>query len=287
MPTPRIASGDYEIGFDPADGGGVIFLRHRGVDVLRPAPQVRTGPLDLSCFALVPYANRIAHGRFVWEGREVLIAPNMKGDASPMHGDGWLSAWSAAQIAEDRIVLELRHAAGAWPWSYLARQTIHADPRGVSFELELTNLSAEAMPAGLGYHPYFPGRADARLRADVQAVWLTDNELLPTRLAPADTFGDWAAGAPLASPTLIDNCHTGWAGPAEITLADRGLTVRMSATGSLHWLHVFSPPGESFFAVEPVSHRPDALNTESPTAEGVIVLPPGASHAAGMRIEVV
>ena len=173
MPTPRIASGDYEVGLDPADGGGVIFLRHRGVDVLRPAPQVRAGPLDLSCFALVPYANRIAHGRFVWDAREVLIAPNMKGDASPMHGDGWLSAWSVAQVADDRIVLELRHAAGAWPWSYLARQTIHADPRGVSFELELTNLSAEAMPAGLGYHPYFPARADARLRADVRGVWLT------------------------------------------------------------------------------------------------------------------
>ncbi len=282
-----IACGDYEVGFDPADGGGVIFLRCRGVDVLRPAPEVRTGPLDLSCFALVPYANRIAHGRFVWEGREVLITPNMKGDPSPLHGDGWLSAWSVAEAMADRIVLELRHEASAWPWSYLARQTIHADERGVSFELAITNLSAEAMPAGLGYHPYFPGRADARLRADVQAVWLTDQDLLPTRLGPADTFGDWAAGAPLASPMLIDNCHTRWSGPAEITLADRGLMVRMSASASLHWLHVFSPPGETFFAVEPVSHRPDALNCESPTGEGVIVLPPGASHAVGMRIEVV
>lgn len=283
----RVASGDYEAGVDPGIGGGVGFLRFKGVDVLRPAPAAPTGPLDLACFPLVPYANRIGHGRFVWEGREVLLAPNMAGDPSPLHGDGWLSAWSVAEAAADRIVLDLRHEAGAWPWSYLARQTIRADPGGVRFELAVTNLAAEAMPVGLGYHPYFPGRATARLRADVQAVWLTDEALLPTRLGPADAFGDWAAGAPLAKPALIDNCHTGWTGLAEIDLADRGLKVRVSASSSLHWLHVFSPPGQDFFAVEPVSHRPDALNTEAPMSEGVILLPPGASHAVGMRVEVV
>jgi aldose 1-epimerase len=282
-----IASREYEVGLDPEDGGGVTFVRHRGVDVLRPAPAVRKGPLDLSCFALVPYANRIAHGRFVWEGREVLLAPNMAGDPSPLHGDGWLSAWSVVETAADRIVLELRHPAGGWPWSYLARLVVHADDRGVSIELELTNLSDQAMPAGLGFHPYFPGRAAAGLQAKVQAVWLTDSQLLPTVLAAPNTFGDWAAGAALASPGLIDNCHTGWSGVAEITLADRGLQVRLSASSSLHWLQVFSPPGQDFFAVEPVSHRPDALNTEDPIGEGVMLLPPGAAHAVGMRIEVV
>jgi aldose 1-epimerase len=283
---PTIASGDYEVGLDPEDGGGVTFLRFKGVDVLRPAPAVRHGPLELSCFPLVPYANRIGHGRFTWRGRKVSLEPNMAGDPSPMHGDGWLSVWSAAEAAADRIVLELRHTAGAWPWSYLARQTIAANPGGVSLGLELTNRSDSVMPAGLGFHPYFPGRSAARLQAQVQAVWLTDAELLPTRLGPPETFGDWAAGAPLAIPELIDNCHTGWSGPAEISLGDRGLVVRLTAGPAQRWLQVYSPPGQDFFAIEPVSHRPDALNTSNPKSEGVMALPPGAALRASLRIEV-
>ena len=283
---PTIAAGDYELGMDPEVGGGVTFLRFRGVDVLRPAPPAPTGPLDLSCFPLVPYSNRITHGRFVWEGREIALAPNMRGDPSALHGDGWLSAWSLAEASPERMVLELRQAAGAWPWSYLARQIAHADPRGVTLELEVTNLSDEAMPVGLGFHPYFPGRTSARLKAEVTAVWLTDAEILPTELGPADAFGDWAADAPVATPVLIDHCYTGWTGPADITLADRGIKVRLTASASLHWLHVYSPPGQDFFAVEPVGQRPDALNTEDPRAEGVIVLPPGASHTVAMRLEV-
>ena len=279
-----ISSGDYEVGVTEA-GGGITFLRLRGVDVLRPAPAQPAVPLDLSCFPLVPYANRIAHGRFTWEGRQVSIEPNTPGDPSPMHGDGWLSVWSIAQLSADRIVLEMRHSAGAWPWGYLARQTIAADPGGVSLGLELINQSDGLMPAGLGLHPYFPGRSEARLTAEVRAVWLTDKDLLPTDLAPPDRFGDWARGAPLAAAELIDNCHTGWSGPAEIVLADRDMLVRLTAAPSQRWLHVYSPPGQDFFAIEPVSHRPDALNTPNPMGEGVIALPPGAALRAGMRIE--
>ena len=44
-------------------------------------------------FPLVPYVNRIRGGRFTFRGREVRLAPNMAGDPSPLHGQGWLSPW--------------------------------------------------------------------------------------------------------------------------------------------------------------------------------------------------
>ena len=279
----RIASQNYEIGVSPEIGGGVSWLRFRGADVLRPALDGAKSPLQLACFPLLPYANRIASGQFVWAGRTVTLSPNMKGEPHPLHGDGWRSPWTVAETSPDHLVLELHRAAGDWPWAYAARQTIHAAANGVGFELEIVNLADTAMPAGLGFHPYFPDRSSARLKASVGTVWLTDDEMLPTRQAPPAQVRAWESGAPVEAPGLIDNCYTQWWGPADIRLP--GLGVRLTASKSLGCLHVYSPPGEDFFCVEPVSHRPDALNAINPVGEGVVALPPGGRLQASMHIE--
>ena len=281
----QLASQDYQVGVSPQTGGAMTHLRFRGVDVLRPAPDSADGPLQLACFPLVPYANRIAQGQFVWEGRTVTLSPNTKGEPHPLHGDGWRSSWTVAETSPDHVVLELHHAADDWPWAYAVRQTIHADAQGVGLELEIINLADTAMPAGLGFHPYFPDRSGARLKASVGTVWLTDDEMLPTRQAPPAQVRDWDLWAPVEATGLIDNCYTQWWGPADIRLPDRGLAVRLSASKNLGCLHVYSPPGEDFFCVEPVSHRPDALNAPNAVGQGVAALPPGGRLQASMRIE--
>ncbi len=284
-PLLEIASGAYEVGLTPS-GGGVAYLRFQGVDVLRPAGESRDGPLGLSSFPLVPYANRIAHGQFTWGGRSVSLAPNFGDHPHCLHGDGWLAPWTAAQAGADLAILDLDREGGDWPWAYSARQTVQADREGVTFELELLNRAESAMPAGLGFHPYFPDRSDARLTANVESVWLASEDGLPTTAAAADTFGDWASGAPLRSTALIDHCHAGWAGLAAIVLPRQGLMVRMTASANLGYLHIYSPPGEDFFCVEPVSHRPDALNALDPIMQGVAALLPGARLRATMRLQV-
>ena len=64
--------------------------------------------LDAASFPLVPYVNRIRGGRFTFRGREVRLAPNMAGDPSPLHGQGWLNpvARSRRRTSAD-AVLEL------------------------------------------------------------------------------------------------------------------------------------------------------------------------------------
>jgi aldose 1-epimerase len=282
----KIASADYEVGLTPEEGGGVTFLRFRGTDVLRPAVAHRRGPLELSSFPLVPYANRIAHGRFNWSGYAVSLAPNFGDHPHTLHGEGWREAWRLAHVKSDSAVLEIDHRPGEWPWAYAARQTVLVDPQGVTFELELSNLDRSAMPAGLGFHPYFPDRASARLRAQVGHVWLTGEDALPKCQAPGAHFGDWAADTAVTSRSLIDHCHTNWPGQADIALPVRGLKVRMTASPNLHFLHIYSPPGEDYFCVEPVSHRPDAVNAIAPLEEGVVSLHPGGRLSATMRLQV-
>ena len=61
--------------------------------------------------------------------------------------------------AATEVVLEHRHAAGEWPWAYRATQRFSLTPAALNVEMVVTNESGTTMPAGLGWHPYFPRTA--------------------------------------------------------------------------------------------------------------------------------
>ena len=55
---------------DPRRGGAIRDFKWRGQDVLRPTPaQAGDDPFDTACFPMVPFVNRVAHGRFNFGGR--------------------------------------------------------------------------------------------------------------------------------------------------------------------------------------------------------------------------
>jgi aldose 1-epimerase len=87
--------------------------------------------------------------------------------------------------------------------------------------------------------------------------------------------------------SLLDHCHTGWSGSALITLAPGKPRLRLSGSPALKWLHLYSPPDQDFFCIEPVTHRPDALNAPDPQAEGVRVLQPGETLEAVLTLDIV
>jgi aldose 1-epimerase len=275
---------DWALALAPETGGAVAGLTVGGRDVLRPAPAGTTDVLQMGCFPLVPFANRIAHGRFCFGDRSVEIAPNMGDHPHPLHGQGWQSSWTVEAVEDHYARLGLAYSGGDWPWPYDAVQTFELSDGALTVTLTLTNRAAEPAPVGLGFHPYFPGKATAWITAQVAGVWLADPQCLPTLHMRRLPFDDWRAGLAVDRCVLIDHCHTGWDGRAVIDLPDQRLQVRMAGSPGLGWLHIFAPPSEDFFCVEPVSQRPNALNAADPSADGVRVLAPGESWSVSMRL---
>jgi len=269
----------------PDLGGSVLSFTCAGRDVLRPTPDGATDILQTACFPLVPYANRIAEGRFGFGGRMATLARNMAGQAHPLHGDGWRGAWRVESLDAASAVLAFDAAGSAWPWAYGARQTLRLTASSLTLELAVTNLDAEPGPFGLGFHPYFPHAREARLTASTAGVWMADAEMLPTHWAEGTPLADWGEGAAVQGHGLIDHCHTGWTGPARLDLGADRPGLALSASPELAWLHIYTPPDEDFFCVEPVSHAPNALNRPDPLAHGVRVLQPGETLRAWMRLE--
>ncbi|GAA0323124.1 aldose 1-epimerase [Sphingomonas oligophenolica] len=276
-----LAGAGWELDLLPALGGAIGALRYRREDILRPTPDGATDPLQSACFPLVPYANRIAGGRFGFAGRDVQLPLNFGDHPNSLHGIGWQRPWKVVEAGAGKAVLALDHGGGdGWPWAWHAEQLFELGGEGLSATLTLTNKARQPMPAGIGLHPYFAIQPGTTLRLNVARAWLTDQNQIPNEAAGADHFGDWAAGAPIWDAGFIDHSYEGWDGLATLERGDH--IVRLSAEGARD-LHLYHPEGESFCCLEPVSHLPDAFNR----ADGVFdVVPAGGSVALSMRIAV-
>jgi aldose 1-epimerase len=256
-----LRAGALELALAPEVGGSIarFDLLKEGArePIMRPAPDGSRDVLQAASFPLVPFANRIRGGTFECDGRTITLTPNMPGDRSPLHGQGWLSVWSVESADERSARLAFRHPGGEWPWTYDARQSFTLDEDGLAVELACRNLSAEPMPCGLGLHPYFPCNRDTRLDAVVEAVWTIDADVLPVSRESAS--GRYGLEDRAICGQSLDNGYDGWSGTVRITWPDHGLALELTSPDAERF-QVFSPPEGAVFVAEPVQNANAALN---------------------------
>lgn len=277
-----LESGLWSIGIDAARGGGILFCRYRGEHVLRPASVEHSSfePLQLASFPLVPFSNRIHRGRFVFDGREVVLPENMPGEPNAIHGQGWMERWEVVDEEPARIGLRFAHAPGDWPWSYVADQVLSLDADRLSIEMRVTNTSDTAMPAGLGMHPYFVRTNTCRIRFDADRIWTGREHGIPDEAQfPTGAFA--FSELREVGDKAIDHCYGGWNGQADIVWPETGLGLSVRASEALRHLVVYAPPGEDFFCLEPVSNMNNAVNwLDREVDTGLRILAPGETLSA-------
>jgi aldose 1-epimerase len=284
----QLGSNSLELALAPPMGGAIANLLHTESGrkpLLRSSGLVPSQILETACFPLVPYCNRIRGGRFRFRGREVRIAPNMPGDPSPLHGQGWLAAWEVERATADEAELVFRHAGGEWPWTYEARQVFRVRDRRLDVMITCRNEDAEPMPCGLGQHPYFPCGPHTRLDTEVATVWTIDRDVLPIEEVPAAARYDLRDR--LVCGQDLDHGFGGWGGRFRLTDPDRGFATELSSPDA-RFFQLYSPPAGGLIAAEPVSHANAALNEpeEAWPRLGLRVLAPGETMSLQMRIEV-
>ena len=278
-----LAAGDLLVELAPEVGGSIARFRYGEQDLLRPAPDGADDAGAMACFPLVPFSNRIRGGVFSCDGREVKLAPNLAGDPSPLHGQGWRSKWAVEVADAASATLAFVHEPGEWPWLFESRQVFTLDASGLSVTLNCRNLSPERMPCGLAQHPYFPCDGATRLDTDVTDVWLIDENVLPTERVPV--AGKYLPSNGPVCGRGLDHGYEGWSGTAMIDWG-RGAKVRMSAPAPRFQL--FAPASGGLFVAEPVENANAALNLpqEEWEAAGIMLLAEGEKRALTVRFDV-
>jgi len=299
MSEPRteivtLTSGKARLAVAPFLGGSLLGYwweidgtRHDWLIGSREAGIAGYQELRLASFPLVPYSNRIRDGRFSFRGRSV-EEPVAPGHTNALHGHGWRLPWRVTARDNDALTMEYEHRPhpgdAGWPWPYRAWQRLVLTPQALSMTMGIENRAGEAMPAGLGHHPYFPRSRQTRVTATIAGIWWPEAGQLPIeRMAPPPD-SDPRRGI-LVDEVSLDHGYAGWNGSARVELPERRAAVTMTADPALSTLVIFSPPGRGFVCVEPVSHCIDAFNLAAGgmADTGMRVLEPGESWQTIVR----
>lgn len=291
----HLENGELSLAVAPHAGGAIASFRLGDTPLLREASEEALAAgeaTQTASFPLVPFSGRIAWATFSFGGEEHRLARNFGDNPHYLHGLGWRSRWSVGPRGENAVTLVLDHdasdaeAARHWPYSLRAELTYALEPDALTMTLAVENRDARPMPAGLGFHPYFPRRPGATLRFRAANVWLPDENEIPTkREAPRGDY-DFSSAKAVETVTL-DNAFAGFGGKAELTFPDRRIALTIDAEPLFSHCVVFVPPGKDFFCFEPVSHMPDAIHRMAEVKDhGLRILAPHERLVGTARIAV-
>ncbi|MBS7809025.1 aldose 1-epimerase [Variovorax sp. PCZ-1] len=276
-----LQSADLRMQIRPDVGGCIEGLWWKGLAVLRSSTAGSLQNVRLSaCYPLIPFSNRVAHAKLVWNGTDHPLVKNFAGEEHSIHGIGWQRAWEVLEQSDDFCMLSLEHTGGAaWPFAFDASQTFRLHDNALEMTMSITNQSSQAAPVGLGWHPYFVKRAASRIAFEASGIWQMSAEKLPTDLHPSTGLKQDCASLD------VDNCFEGWSG--EVALHDEAMQIQISS--DMRRLVVFTNADKDFVAIEPVSHANNAMNAGNPKeseTRGVVTLEPGQSWQVSMQIAV-
>lgn len=293
MAAPRLVTltdGVAEATVAPDLGGGLASYDLVGAAeraaLFRPCRDLsRAGPFDLANNLLVPWSNRISGGGFHFGGRFHPLEPNLPGELYPIHGNGFSSAWAVENASAELVELSVT-SNGPGPFRYEARATYALDAGALNMGLWVRNVGAEALPFGLGFHPWVVRTPHTLLMAKAQQVMLENSDHLPVGQASVSSRPEWDFATPRALPAAwINNAFLGWDGRAKVLWSERSLALEIVADPPLSTYILYSPGGNSdFFCFEPVSHLIDAHNLPGgASASGLIILAPQETMSAACQ----
>lgn len=261
---------NQHLGLVPSLGGGAAAwqIDHAGgkLDLWRPWAG-STDRYTLASFPLVPWSNRISAGGFEYDGVHYPMAANRVGEPYPIHGDGWLQPWTLHQPQDNTLEMTLESQGfDGNPYAYRALQRFVLIDGGMDQTLTVTHTGERPLPYGLGQHPFFPRPVGTRLTTQVQGVWLSRPDCLPTQHT-AEFPESWDPRTGMdVNGSLVDNAYTGWSGEACISWPEYQLALMMREPNILNrgendgLCLLYRSPVISAFCFEPVTHPIDAFH---------------------------
>jgi len=288
--TLELGDGRWQVTVAPSLGGSLLACSLDGVPVLHPveqAPGAGRPPVRCCNFPLIPFSNRIENGRFRFNGSSLQLARNVAGSPDAIHGHGWQAAWQVAERRDASCALTYQQEpAPDWPWRYRGRQTIAVTGDALRLTLAIENLGPDAMPCGLGFHPFLPRSGGARLELDAAQVWNGTAGAFPTARADVPAALDFQDGPPVSEREGTDHCFAGWKRRAMVRYGQDSRTIVLDGCEATAYAIVYIPKDADYFCVEPVTHAVNAMNHADAAADGLWTLAPGAARQIDMTIQV-
>lgn len=291
----------WQAGILPQTGASVAFGRARSGDVwhdlVRPTAEADYGtPGKCGSFLMLPWCNRIKDGKLRFDGQTypLEITP---GDVTARHGEGRNHAWKVTEQAATRVVMTLdsrEFETQDWPFAYSAQAEYRLDGADFVWTLTLKNEDSRPMPAGFGHHPYFArptGDNTPRLTVPCDAQFDLVEYMAVAPPVPVTPHLDFRQPRLMDEVSQFNDLLSQRQGdvPARLEYPGWRITLEMYADALFKHILVYTPPGESAVAVEPMTNASDGFNlyADDIPGSGVFVMEPGESVSGEVRFRLV
>ncbi|MCL6632477.1 MAG: aldose 1-epimerase [Alicyclobacillus herbarius] len=297
-----------QITVTPNLGGKLVSIIHRpsGIELLRQ-PDSRAAydarPILFGAPILFP-PNRIADGRFQYEGQSYQFDINEPAKHNHIHGFVAHKPWQAETVEGGRrsgVIVRFDSAAHPdvlrqLPQRFTIMVEYVLDGQQVIKRATIENQGSEPLPFGFGYHTTFrfPFAADGRLEdcrfsLPVDKQWQLDERNLPTGRRE-DVPPAVADNLPLAGIARDDVFSVALGQPNQAVLRDEAarLEVRYVCEDGFRFWVVYNGNGhQGFLCPEPYTWVTNAPNLNLPASDtGLDALAPGERRVLTTRIEV-
>lgn len=295
-----IKNGSWQVGILPETGASIAFARiKRGGqwrDFMRPTPEASYDkPSDCASFVLVPWSNRIRDARFRFEGTDYQLKPTHS-EGTANHGVARNYPWREEALESERAWLRFNtgdYAEINFPFRFSTWIEYRLDGANFVITTTLRNEDSRNMPGAFGHHPYFQRELDGpgdsvQLEIPCAEYFELTNHLPSAGPVPIIPKLDFRELRPLGNGA-IDDCLTGREGdrPMRFVYSGSGQEIALHADPIFTCIVLYTPVGQPFFAVEPVTNANDGFNLREQgiPGSGVFVLQPGEQRGGEIRFE--
>jgi len=269
--VPSIGNMAYEF---KVNGKNVLWWPYATLAEMRAKPQFGGIPF------LAPWANRLSEDAYYANGQKFRLNPDLGNihrdqNGKPIHGLlNYSPDWKVIDVEAD--------GSGAWvtsrlefwkhpemmaqfPFAHSIEMTYRLSADALEVRTVIKNLSADPMPVGIGYHPYFQildaPRDQWKVHLAAQDHFVLSNLLIPTGVTKPLEFPGLF---PLAGVSLDDVFSVQGHLESKMlpTFSVQGAQQKISVTYGAKYpiAVVYAPPGRSFICFEPMSIITDAFN---------------------------
>ncbi|MGN6574612.1 MAG: aldose 1-epimerase family protein [Nocardioides sp.] len=285
-----IAAGGYRAVVTES-GAGLRELEHEGRALVAgyPVDEHASGGRGQQ---LLPWPNRIADGRYRFEGRDLQLPITEVSRGHASHGLTRWTAWRVVTHSADSVELGYRlMAQPGYPWSLDLSVRYVVSEGGLTTTVTATNLAADPAPFAAGAHPYLsvgPGPVDAwQLEVPADTALRVDERKIPVAREAVAGDLDFRTTRPVGD-TVLDTPYTDLArdgsGHATVTLRGPDGAVQVWMDDSHHWVQVYTadelPEPRSAIAIEPMTAPPNAFNS----GDDLVVLAPAGSEGDSVTV---
>ena len=234
-------------------------------------------------FATVPYFGAIQKKTFLYKKKFISLPKTHPLESDTIHGEGWVNEWKIKNKSKTSTELIFIHdGKKGFPFKYQVNQKFILKNKSLFINIAILNIDKESFDCGIGFHPWFHIHKNSKIYSNnFTYIKKHPKNIYKTQVLSRNKFLD-------LNKNKIDKTFINWSGNAKLVI-NKDIAIEIKNKKNIKNLHVYSPPNENFFCIEPVTNIADAFNLKkySDTYQGLKKLEKNKKYEAKVEFKLI